>query len=139
MDNYDEDDIHKAARLGKTREIVRQLGNGVSINLENASQQTPLHVAASHGKDDAVIFLLEKGAKPTKRDSSQCIPLHYAAAECNLAAVRALVKAGGKNSVNFKCETELTPAGYAEKIHNRKKNHEVLVFLRGLLKQKAKQ
>src|SRR5690348_7050529 len=87
--------IHEAAAEGDVKAIQRELGSGVSVDIEGRgiwSGATPLYMAARAGRTEAVIFLLEHcKANPNKPERHGWSPLMKAAQNGHDEAVKLLL------------------------------------------------
>jgi ankyrin repeat protein len=97
--------LHVAAANGQTSTIDLLLSRGLSVNLADTWQMTPLHEAAVHGHVDMVKHLLAKQADPHARamqgfkmpwGTNGNTPLHLAVGADRPSVVAPLIDAGAK-------------------------------------------
>lgn len=90
-----EQQLHKAALLGQLDEVRALIDGGVSPNVSDAQQRTPMMWAAFNGHEPIVVFLLEQGADSTRIDEKGRTALMYAAAGPNYKLVDLLARQEG--------------------------------------------
>ncbi len=89
--------LHWAA-YSNDREIleIARLAAGASVDVEDATGETPLTLAAHDNSCVAIAWLLEHGADPNHVSFNGWAGLHHAAASGHLDAVRLLLEGGAK-------------------------------------------
>ncbi|MFV0948936.1 ankyrin repeat domain-containing protein [Wolbachia endosymbiont of Nasonia giraulti] len=98
------------AFLDNQENVVKALlaAQGIDVNLQNQSQETPLHLAIKEGNEKIVEALLNKGADVNLRDKSESTPLHLAIKKGNENIVKALL-AVDRINVDLQDKSESTP------------------------------
>jgi glutaminase len=84
-----------AASQGDLREIQTLMAQGVSADIANFDQRTPLHLAAAEGHFKVVEYLLEQGVNPNPRDRWNNTPLSDAEYGKHSKVAALLKKNGG--------------------------------------------
>ena len=86
-------ELHFACRQGRIDLVVDALRRGVSPDLRDEKERTPLHYAAASDEVEAVNILLAKGANKNALNSRGWTPLHEACHYNSLRVVVALLEA----------------------------------------------
>lgn len=73
------DVIHVSAREGEVDDILKNIDDGVSVNLRDSEGRTPLHWAVDRGHLKIVEILINRSADVNAKDNEGQTPLHYAA------------------------------------------------------------
>lgn len=84
------DAIHISAREGERDNLLRYIGDGVSVNLRDSEGRTPLHWAVDRGHLDVVELLISSNADVNAQDEDGQTPLHYAVV-CEREAIAELL------------------------------------------------
>lgn len=96
-----------AADTGDFEEVQKLVGKGVSVNIVDETQTTPLHWATFRGHTEIVDFLIENGALVNTVDNAGFSPLDSAAEEDHVKIARSLIRAGA--TVNIRNVEGRTP------------------------------
>ncbi|XP_020571580.1 acyl-CoA-binding domain-containing protein 1-like [Phalaenopsis equestris] len=72
------DAIHDSAREGEVDSLLKNIENGVSVDLRDSEGRTPLHWAVDRGHLKIVEILLSKSADVNAKDNEGQTSLHYA-------------------------------------------------------------
>lgn len=88
------DAIHVAAREGEVDGLLKNIENGVSVNLRDSEGRTPLHWAVDRGHLKIVEILLNKSADVNAKDNEGQTSLHYAVVCEREPLVELLIKHG---------------------------------------------
>jgi ankyrin repeat protein len=103
--------LHKAARQGDVRAILREAIDVRSVTGRNAEDCTPLGVAVISSRTDAVNALLWLGADPNCRQWKGATPLFYAAQNGSVSIVELLCAFGADiSATNEQGDTALFSA-----------------------------
>jgi hypothetical protein len=107
-ENVDLPTIHHAAQAGDISNVARFLREGVDVEDQNETKNTPLHIAALYGHLDIVVFLSLKNANFNAVNELNYTPLHYAACWGHTKIVKFLVSKGVKvDALSNKSRTPL--------------------------------
>lgn len=70
--------LHEAAWAGDVAVIEQRLQEGMDVNEQNSSGETPLHVAARYGQKECAEALIKAGASGTVRNKKDETPMDVA-------------------------------------------------------------
>ncbi|XP_068662383.1 acyl-CoA-binding domain-containing protein 1-like isoform X2 [Aristolochia californica] len=84
------DAIHASAREGETTNLIKYIEDGISVNVRDSEDRTPLHWAVDRGHFSNVELLISKGADLNVQDDEGQTPLHYAVV-CEREAIAKLL------------------------------------------------
>ena len=88
------DRAFKLVAKGKTNQLFRLIGGGLSVNTTNSDGLTLLHCAAGYGHTNTVVQLLHHGAKKAMVAGAFGTPLHQAAMKGHLSTVKVMLTEG---------------------------------------------
>ncbi len=115
---------HAAAAKGRVSALEALLASGVSPNLRDANQWTPLHVAVACGQAAVVDLLLKRGADLDARHAQGSPPLFNACNKPYAAIVEKLLAAGANaNATGVQNLTALHIATMANQLEVAKALH----------------
>jgi ankyrin repeat protein len=103
--------LHVAMEQGREDIARLLLEQGMSADVLDHQQRTPLHRAAEHASGDLADFLLEKKAAVESKDDEGLTPLHVAATKASSQVISRLLKANG--SVDVRDKRGRTPLSHA--------------------------
>ena len=104
--------LHFAAKFASTGTIESLLDHGISVNVTDNANKTPLMWACSHNNTlDKIIFLASKGAEMSRVSSDGRNCLHFAAANSDENVLKYLIEQG--ISINTFTEDKRTPLSMA--------------------------
>jgi ankyrin repeat protein len=99
--------LHSASISGHLHVVQLLLRHGVSVDVQNCMNDTPLLLASMQGHRDVVQYLLDYGADVNLQGSSLNSPLNWAAYRGDIDIVRMLLEHNA--DVNSKDDTGSTP------------------------------
>jgi ankyrin repeat protein len=108
---YKEEALLAAAKAGDVAIIQLFLDSGMSLDVTDKNDDTPLHWAAFHGHLGAVKVLLARGANPNARREGGATPLGQAALGGHTEIATVLMQSGA--NVNMSDDNGWTPLMYA--------------------------
>lgn len=91
--------LFEAIEYNNIEKVKQLLDSGLSVNVKDNDDMTPLHVATYKGYTDIVELLIERHADVNTQDYKGWTPLHYAAYNAKSNCIKILLKAGADNKI----------------------------------------